>query len=192
MSKPVKNLITESYKKRFSDVDGLVVIGYNGINAEQNNAMRNTLAEKGYRVTVVKNTLANKALADTPLDRLGEVLDGSCAVIYATDENGSVVSAARTLFEQKKEMDFLEIKGAVMEGAIFQDEKAVEALSKYPTREEAIAKVAGALLGPASMLSKTLTDQGGQVTGALKGGAGMVPNLLKAIEEKGGELKKTA
>jgi len=192
MSKPVKNLIAQSYEQRFGNADGLVVIAYNGISSEQNNGMRSDLAEKGYKVTVVKNTLAKKALAGTELERLHEVLDGSCAVVYAADENGSVVNAARILIDEAKEKKFIEIKGAVMEGSIFQDEQAVKALSKYPTREEAIATLSGALLGPASMLSKTLTDQGGQLSGALKGGAGKVPALLKAIEEKGGELKKSA
>jgi len=192
MSKPVKNLITKSYQERFGSADGLVVIAYSGIDAEQNNGMRNDLADKGFKVTVVKNTLAAKATVGTPLEGLHEILDGSCAVVYAADENSSVVAAARTLIEAAKDKKFIEIKGAIMEGSIFQDAEAVKALSKYPTREEAIATVAGALLGPAAMLSKTLTDQGGQLSGALKGGAGMVPNLLKAIEEKGGELKKSA
>lgn len=192
MSKPVKNLIAKTYEQRFGSADGLVVIAYSGIDADKNNEMRSTLSEKGYKVTVVKNTLAAKATAGTPLEGLTEVLDGSCAVVYAADENASVVGAARTLIEEAKAHDFIEIKGAVMEGSIFQDAEAVKALSKYPTREEAIATVAGALLGPASTLSKTLTDQGGQLSGALKGGAGKVPALLKAIEEQGGELKKSA
>lgn len=190
MSKPVKDLITESYKNKFADRDGVVIINIRGIKSNDNQAIRATLADKGLKVTVVKNTQARRATEGTQLEAIQDLLDGSCGFVYTVDPEDSVVSVARTLVDEKKQNKLIEIKGAVMENAIFADEKAVEDLSKYPTREEAISKLVGALLGPASSLSKQLQGPGENFSGALKAGAGMIPNLLKAIEEKGGELKK--
>lgn len=190
MSKLVKNLITKNYKDKFVERDGLVVINFRGIKSNDNVAMRAALAEKGLKVTVVKNSQAKRATEGTDLEAVNEMLDGSVAFVYTIDPEGSVVNVARTLVDEKKTNDLIDIRGAVMENSIFADEKAVEALSKYPTREEAIAQLAGALLGPASTLSKVMTSPGENLGGALKAGAGMMPNLLKAIEEKGGELKK--
>lgn len=190
MSKLVKNLITKNYQDKFVDRDGLVVINFRGIKSNDNVAMRAALAEKGLKVTVVKNSQAKRATEGTGLEVVRDMLDGSVAFVYTIDPEGSVVNVARTLVDAKKTNDLIDIRGAVMENSIFADEKAVEALSKYPTREEAIALLAGALLGPASTLSKVMTSPGENLGGALKAGAGMIPNLLKAIEEKGGELKK--
>ena len=190
MSKPVKNLITESYKNKFADRDGVVLINVRGIKSNDNVAMRAALAEKGLKLTVVKNSQAKRAIEGTSLEAANELLDGSVAFVYTVDPEGSVVNVARTLFDEKKGNKLIDIRGAVMDNSVFADEKAVEALSKYPTREEAIAKITGALMGPASTLSKLMTSPGDNLAGALKSGAGTVPNLLKAIEEKGGELKK--
>ena len=44
MSKPIKNLITESYRKRFADVDGGVVIDIRGVEANDNNRLRGSLS----------------------------------------------------------------------------------------------------------------------------------------------------
>jgi len=192
MSKPIKNLLTNDYTDRFDGLDGVVVINVRGIDSGNTVAMRSALAEKGLRITVVKNTIARRATEGTPLAPLAELLDGACALVYTTDEDGSVVNVARTLLEQKKEMDFIDVKGAVLDGSVFSDGDQVKALSKYPTREEAIGKLLGALLGPAAMLSKTLTDQGGELARTIVGPAGSVAGLLKAIEEKGGELQKSA
>lgn len=190
MSKPVKNLITESYKTKFSDRDGVVLVNVRGIKSNDNVAMRAALAEKGLKLTVVKNSQAKRAIEGTNLEAANDMLEGSIAFVYTIDPEGSVVNVARALVDAKKSNDLIDIRGAVMENSVFADEKAVEALSKYPTREEAIATLAGALLGPASTLSKVMTSPGENLGGALKAGAGMIPNLLKAIEEKGGELKK--
>ncbi|MEM9789551.1 MAG: 50S ribosomal protein L10 [Planctomycetota bacterium] len=192
MSKLVKDLITESYKRKFVDRDGVVVVHLNAIEGTVNTEMRNDFAQKGMRVTIVKNSQAKRAIEGTPLEPVGEVLDGPCAFVYSIDADGSVVNIARQLMDEKKGREYLEIKGAVMEGSLFGDAKQVEALSKYPTREEAVGKLVGALLGPASMLSKTMTDQGANLAGALKGTAGKAAALLKAVEDKGGELKKSA
>lgn len=193
MSKPVKNLITESYKRKFADCDGVVVVSMRGVPANDNVAMRDALAEKGIKVTIVKNTLAKKATTGTPLEAVHPLLDGPCAFAYTLDPEASVVNVAREIMDNKKQtFAGMEICGAVMENAIFPDEKAVEALSKYPTREEAIGKVVAAMLGPAAMLSKTMTDQGGKLAGAISAPGVNIASLLKVVEEKGGELKKTA
>lgn len=181
MSKPVKNLIKQSYSTKFTERDGLVIVDIRGIKASDNIAMRKALADKGMKVTVVKNTIARKAVEGTELEPVGELLTGACAFVYSIDGEQSIINVARTLVDQAKAHPYIVFKGAVMEGSVFADEDGVKALSKYPTREEAIAKLAGAILGPASKLS-----------GALKGPFSVLAGLIKAVEEKGGEVEKVA
>ncbi|MEQ9454282.1 MAG: 50S ribosomal protein L10 [Phycisphaeraceae bacterium] len=181
MSKPVKTMIAESYKAKFSDRDGLVIVDMRGVNASDTVAMRKALADNGLRVTVVKNNVAKKAIEGTELEAVGDLLTGSCAFVYSIDGEQSIINVTRTLVDHAKKNPYVVLKGAVMEGSIFADEAGVKDLSKYPTREEAIAKIAGALLGP-----------GGTLGAALKGPFTTIASLIKAVEEKGGEVAKVA
>jgi large subunit ribosomal protein L10 len=169
MSKPVKNLITEEYRRRFADLDGCVVIDIRGVNALQNNDLRAGLLKEQVRVTVVKNSLAKSALTGTAMEKLGELLEGPCALAYGGE---SVVNIARSLIARVKEIQALEVKGAIMEGELFTADQ-MEALSKYPTRAEAQAQVIQVVLGPA-----------GQVIGAAVGAGNAIASILKAMEEK--------
>jgi large subunit ribosomal protein L10 len=169
MSKPVKNLITADYKKRFADLDGAVLIDIRGISSNDNNKLRAGLLSKKVRVTVVKNSLARKAIEGSKLAHLGEMLEGPSALVYGGD---SVVSVAREVLEQLKTMEKIQVKGALMDGVLFKGD-AVKELSKYPTRPEAQAQIIQIFLSPASSVIGAVTSAGNQIA-----------SLIKAIEEK--------
>lgn len=169
MSKPIKNMIVDNYRRRFDKVDGGVVINITGITSNESNKLRKTLGDEGIRVTVVKNSLARHAIKDTSLEALGEILEGPSAIVYGKE---SVVVVARKLLAVVKEMEKLEIKGAVMEGTRF-GAKDVTALSKYPTRQEAQASAVGAILSPARKL-----------VGSIKSPAANIAGILKTVQEK--------
>ena len=58
MSKPVKQMIIDEYRRRFDGVEGGVVIEIRGMEATENNRFRNELRKKEIRVAVLKNSLA--------------------------------------------------------------------------------------------------------------------------------------
>ena len=163
MSKPIKNLIVENYRGRFADASGAVMIDIRGIQSNDNNTLRHGLAQKRIRITIVKNNLAKRAWKGTAMENLTALLDGSCAVVTGGD---SVVSVARELIEQAKKLKF-EFRGALMDGQVFKATE-VEALSKYPTREEAQAQVIQVILSPAGQLIGAALSAGSQIAGILK------------------------
>ncbi|MBI1337241.1 MAG: 50S ribosomal protein L10 [Phycisphaera sp.] len=169
MSKPVKNLIETQYKTIFADLDGAVLIDIRGITSNDTNALRATLAQRGIRITVVKNSLAKRATTGTSLEKIGDLLEGASAVVYGGD---SVVNVARELIEQAKTLPNLTFKGALMEGTLFKAEE-IEALSKYPTREEAQAQALQLILSPGKNLVASILGPGKKIA-----------SLVKAIEEK--------
>lgn len=181
MSKPVKNLISETYRRRFDGLSGAVLIDIRGIAANDNNRLRAGLAEKQIKVTVVKNSLARNVFADTALSGLNDLLQGSAAMVYPVDEDTSVVSVARELITWAKEVPNLSFKGALMEGIVFGPEQ-IDELSKYPTREEAQAQAIQIILSP-----------GQNLVGSILGPGRKVASIVKAIQEKlenGEEIKK--
>lgn len=170
MSKPVKNLIIDDYKNRVGDYQDALVISLRGVSSNDTNAIRAGLAKKSIRVTVVRNKLFGQAFAGTNLSALSEVLTGANALAYGAE---SVVDVAREIVELVKKFPGIELKGAVLDGQLFQGEAGIEALSKFPTREEAIAKDVAIILGPGRKLMASVKGPGAQLAG-----------ILKAIEEK--------
>lgn len=183
MSKPVKNLIVETYKKRFEGLTGGVLVDVRGINSNDTNDLRANLAGKQMKITIVKNSLAKKAFEGGELAPLNDLLDGPSAVVYPVSEDASVVGVARELIETAKTLKDLEFRGALMEGIVFGPDE-VEALSKYPTKDEAQSQVVQIFLSPAQNLVGAITSPGKKIA-----------SILKTVQEKlesGEEIKKAS
>src|SRR5205823_13727736 len=116
MSKRVKDLITNGLSNRLKDIDGVGVINPRGINAIKNNQIRRRLREKGLRMTVVKNTLAKRAVGDGKLKGFDRLLDGPSAVIYGA---ASIATIARLILDEKKTDDKIELRGIFFDGEVY-------------------------------------------------------------------------
>ena len=162
MSKPVKNLLTEAYRKRFEDLTGAVIIDIRGVEANDNNRLRTGLAEKQIKATVVKNSLAKKAFEGTGLASLNDIIDGPSTMVYSVDGETSVVSLVRELIDWAKQIDNLDFRGALMDGQVFGADQ-ITTLSKLPTREEALAQVVQLILTPAQNVVSVITSPASQV-----------------------------
>jgi len=179
MSKKVKNLITNELTVKFKGLEGVAVINPRGINGVKNNQIRRRLHDKGCKMTVVKNTLAARAVEGSKLKGFDKLLDGPSAVIHGP--NTSIAAIARMLLDEKKNDEKLELRGIFFDGEIYLGDKGVEKASKLPTREEAIANLVGMILGP-----------GRKLAGALKGPGGKLGAVLKTIEDKAKEKESAA
>jgi len=169
MSKPVKAMLRKELVNRLQGVESLAVLSLTGVAGGDNNRLRSQLREKNIRITVVKNSVARQALDEVGLADAGELLDGPCALVTGGD---NVVVVVRELLEQRKAIPSLEVKGALMESEIFGPDR-VEELSNYPTREEAVANLAGQIKSP-----------GSQLVGALLGAGARLAGIVKAIEDR--------
>lgn len=169
MSKPIKELLIKELTSRLDGVDSLAVVGFTGIDAISTNSIRTRLQEKGIKLMVVKNSLAKAALKSVGMECAADLMEGPSALAFGED---GVVPVVRELLEIAKQEKQLIVKSAVLEGEAYRQSE-IEALSKFPTREEAIAKVVGCVLNPGSKLA-----------GCLVGPGRKIASLVKAIEEK--------
>jgi large subunit ribosomal protein L10 len=170
MSKQVKDLITKELSGRLRELDSVAVINPRGIDANKNHGIRRRLREKGIRMTVVKNTLARRAVGGSKLEGFDKLLDGPSALVYG---NASISAIARQLMDEKKKDEKFELRGVFFDGEAYFGDAGVEQVSKLPTREEAIGNLLAAILGP-----------GRKLAAALKGPGGTLAAMLKTIEEK--------
>lgn len=170
MSKPVKQMIVKEYRKRFSSVEGAILVEIRGLDAHSTNKMRNDFARKNVKVAVVKNALAREAFKGSALESLGSHLAGPSALVYSQD---SVVDLARDLVKWAKTVEKFVFKAAILEGVVYEGPAGVAKLSKMPTREEAQSNVVTLVLSPARNLM-----------GAVKGPGGRVMGIVKEIESR--------
>ena len=170
MSKLVKDLIQQEYQRRLDGQTDALVISLRGIDANTTNEIRTLLREKQIHVTTVRNNLFSKTFSGASLGALGPVLIGSSSVAYGAE---TVVDVAREIVKLVSKFPGIELKGAVLDGQLFEGDAGVKALSKFPTRDEAISKVVGVIIGPA-----------GSLMAAVKGPGSSIVGLVKAIEDK--------
>lgn len=170
MSKKIKNLIEKQLGGQFKDVEGVAVINPRGMDGNKNNGLRRKLHGKGLKMLVVKNTLARRAAETTKIKGFDSLLDGPSAVIFGT---AGLPDVARLLLAEKKLDATLELRGIFFDGDVYTGEEGVKTVGSFPTREEAISGIVGALLGA-----------GGGVVSAIGGPGAAIAGILSAIEEK--------
>ena len=87
---------------------------------------------------MLKNTLARRAVADTPFEGLAEQMVGPLAYGISTDP----VAAAKVLHDSPRTNDKLVIKGGAMPNQVMSA-KEVADLATMPSREQLLAQAAG-------------------------------------------------
>jgi large subunit ribosomal protein L10 len=97
-------------------------------------------------------------------------MEGSNALAYGAE---SVVEVARAIVDLIGKHPVLELKGAVLDGQLFEGDAGVKALSRFPTRDEAIAQTVTLILSP-----------GRKLAGQIKGPGGRIAGIVKTIVEK--------
>jgi large subunit ribosomal protein L10 len=180
MSKYVKNLISEHLHHRFKDVDQALLVNVVGLDANADNRLRAELRRQNIQLMVVKNSLAARATAGTPLEEMFEGLDGSSAVLWGGED---IVHLAREVARLAK-VDLypaFRARGGVLEGRKLSAEKVLE-ISRWPRREELLSLVAGQLLGVASEVVSQLVGPATQIASQIE----------KLIEDKGGDGQEAA
>ena len=127
---------------------------------------RRKVRQSGSRYRVVKNTLALRAVKDTPLEKLGPKFDNTTGVAYTGTDP---VALAKTLIDFAKEHPALVVKGG-LSGNQMLDAEGVKALSTMPSLPELRSKLLGLLQAPASS-ARPAPQHPGQPAGAGAEGA---------------------
>ena len=165
MSKPVKILLRKDLTGRLEGVQSLAVLSLAGVDGAATDRLRRQLRSGGVNITVVKNSVARYTLEQIGLSSACGLIDGPCALAWGGD---NVVTVVRGLLDAGKGIPALLVKGALLEGEVFGADRITE-LSKFPTREEAIATLAMLVKSAGARLAACLLGPGGRLAGAIKG-----------------------
>ena len=181
MSKYVKNLISEDLRRRLQGVDDALLVNMVGLDANASNRLRAELRQKNIRVLVVKNSLAARAAAGTPLAAALDGLGGSAAVCWGA---GDIISLAKEITRLARDQRFAPFAalGGVLDGEKLSPEQVHE-VSRWPSREEVLGMLVGQILGPGAQLASQLTSAGAAVAGQVKELAGKEESKEESKDE---------
>lgn len=163
MSKSVKAMVTAELKERYSGTDSVCVVDLTGLNVQEQERLRGLLREKSARLQVVKNSLARRAFEDGPLEPLGRVLEGPCALVISSD---SLIEAAKVLVAATGEFEQLKLKQAIVDGE--PELLTVGELSAMKSRHEQIGELAALVASPGRMVASCLASAQSKIAGCLK------------------------
>jgi large subunit ribosomal protein L10 len=133
---------------KLAQSQAVFVSEYRGLSVKQLADVRNALRPAGAEHVVYKNTLARIAANEAGFEALNDILVGPTAMTFVT---GDIAGAAKALRETSKTLPALVIKGGVLGGVALSADD-VNALADLPSRDELLARIAGAFQAP---LNKT-------------------------------------
>ena len=153
MLKTDKQEVVNHLKEQFRKSAAVICVDFRGVKVEKITQFRRQLQQMAVNYQVVKNTLAKRAIAETPFRGLGQFLVGPTGLVFCPDEP---MESAKLIKKFAAETNgALHIKGGVVSGAVF-DAKGIERVATLPPRKELLASLVGALQSPISGLVGTL------------------------------------
>ena len=148
----IKKQIVAELKEKMANAASCVLVDYKGINVADDTKLRKELREAGVEYTVVKNTLLKLAIANTELNGLETVLDGTTAIATSADD---YVAAARILSKFADGHKNFEIKNGFIDKEVI-DVAKITGLAKLPSREILLANVLGAFQAPIAAFARAI------------------------------------
>ena len=159
MSKYLKNLITDHLRDRLAGVNDAMLVNVVGLDAGANHRLRGDLHAKNIRLMVVKNSLAARAAAGTPLAAMFEGIAGTSAICWGGEDVVTLAKEVTRLVDDDQYGAF-EARGGIMDGEPLTGPQVAE-VSRWPSRGEQISILVGQILSPGANLVSQLTSQGG-------------------------------
>jgi large subunit ribosomal protein L10 len=141
-----------------SDVTGLaakaqtlVIAEYRGITVADMTKLRNNARSAGVSLSVLKNTLARRAVAGSAFEIVSDQMTGP--LIYGFSEDA--VAAAKVVAEFAKTNDKLVIRAGAYGGKAL-DVNGVKQLASIPSKEVLLAQLLGLMQSPISRTARVL------------------------------------
>ncbi len=164
MSKTERQETVETLTAKLRESPNLYVTDFSGLNVLRMTEFRRRLRAAGVRYIVVKNTLAQRALAANQVTALDEHLAGPTGLVLAGRDP---LAAAKVLTDFQKEFEKPAIKIGLVDGKPVTPEQ-VKRLASLPSREQLLGQLAGALQAPLAQFAGAMNGMLYQMVGALE------------------------
>jgi large subunit ribosomal protein L10 len=153
-----KKQIVSEVAEVAAEAHSAVVAEYRGLTVGEMTELRAKARDGGVYLRVVKNNLAKIAVKDTDFECMQDSFVGPLVLAFSQEDPGS---AARVLKDFAKEHDKL-VPTAVSVGGQLLAASEIERLASMPTRDQALAMLAGTLRAPLDKFARTINEVPGK------------------------------
>ncbi len=144
MNKTDKSGVVAELRQALSRSSTIYVTDFTGLPVKHMTTLRRRLRGLGVGYTVVKNTLAARALDEAQITGLEDVLAGPTGLVFAGRDP---VGAAKVLSEFHKEFQQPTVKAGLLDGRRITAQE-IGRLATLPSREVMLAQLGGAFQAP--------------------------------------------
>ncbi|BDU54118.1 MULTISPECIES: 50S ribosomal protein L10 [Limnohabitans] len=129
----------------------LVIAEYRGITVADMTKLRNQARSNGVTLSVLKNTLARRAVTGSSFEVVADQMTGPLIYGFSVD----AIAAAKVVANFAKTNDKLVIRAGVYGGKAL-DANGVKQLASIPSKEVLLAQLCGLLMSPMSRTAVVL------------------------------------
>lgn len=148
-----KRAAVDEIRARVTQAQAIVLAEYRSLEVGEMTELRARARNAGVYLRVFKNTLARRAVADTPFSGLADQMVGPLAYGISTDP----MAAAKVLHEFARGNDKLVIKAGAMAGHVMTPQEVVS-LASLPSREALLGQLATTLQAPIAQFARLLNE----------------------------------
>jgi large subunit ribosomal protein L10 len=148
-----KKAVVAEVSAQVAKAQAIVVAEYRGLEVGNMTDLRAKARKSGVYLRVLKNSLARRAVKDTPFEKLADKMIGPLVYGISSDP----VATAKVLNEFAKANDKFVIKAGAMPNAVISP-KEVAALANMPSREQLLAMLLGTMQAPVAKFVQTLNE----------------------------------
>lgn len=140
MSKGERQATVESLSEQLKAAPNVLVTDFSGLNVLRMTELRRRMRAAGVQYVVVKNTLAQRALAANNITELDGHLAGPTGLVLSTDP----LAAAKVLTDFAREFEKPAVKAGYVDGKAVEP-AYIKRLGSIPPREVLLGQFAGTL-----------------------------------------------
>ncbi|MFT5284062.1 MAG: large subunit ribosomal protein L10 [Planctomycetota bacterium] len=146
----VNKMVLRELTTSIKGADSMVIVSMHGLTVQETDGFRNSLAEGGVRLHMVRNSLAKMALKDCGVELAEDVFKGNVAIAVGHAEEA--IHAAKVVKESKiRKEGKIDFRGGLLEGEVL-DASSAQALAAIPNKDTLRAMILGVLSAPARSL----------------------------------------
>ncbi len=172
VSREKKEQLIADYVDKLSRSNAVFLTDYRGLSVSEMETLRAKIREAGGGYSIVKNTLAARALEAANLPVPEDMLKGPMAIGFVYED---IPAVAKVLTDFAKDTEILQVKGGIMEGNVLSP-KQISSLASMPPREVVLAQLLGLIQQPGNSVAGVINAVGNKLAATVKAYADKLEN----------------
>ncbi|MEX1026315.1 MAG: 50S ribosomal protein L10 [Planctomycetota bacterium] len=146
MPNVINQMLARELQENLGAAEGMLIVSYEGLTMSENEAFRDSLAEEGVRLRMVRNRLAVRVLAERGLEAPADLFTGNVAMAWGGPEDA--IHAAKVVSKSPlKKAGKVAVRGGLLEGNLLGAQDAAN-LADLPSPEELKGMLVSTIAGP--------------------------------------------